>query len=203
MNILLAIFGIIGLCMIAGNVNAAENAQIDASAPDFTLNDLDGKTHKLSDYKGKYVVLEWINLDCPFVKKHYDSENMQKLQQKYAEKGIIWLAICSSAPGKEGNLPKDEVKKRLANYKANLKAYLIDESGKVGRMYSAKTTPHMYIISPEGVLIYAGAIDSIRSTDKSDVDKAENYVDKALNEALEGKPVSTKVTQPYGCSVKY
>jgi len=142
-------------------------------------------------------------LDCPFVKKHYDSENMQKLQQKYAEKGIIWLAICSSAPGKEGNLPKDEVKKRLANYKANLKAYLIDESGKVGRMYSAKTTPHMYIISPEGVLIYAGAIDSIRSTDKSDVDKAENYVDKALNEALEGKPVSTKVTQPYGCSVKY
>lgn len=203
MTLLSAIFGIIGLSIVAANVYAAENAQIDAKAPDFELMDLDGKVHKLSDYKGKYIVLEWINLDCPFVKKHYDSENMQKLQKKYKEKGVIWLSVCSSAPGKEGNLPKDEVKKRLSNYKAEQTAYLIDENGKVGRMYSAKTTPHMYIISPDGILIYAGAIDSIRSTDRSDISKAENYVDKALSEALEGKSVSTKVTQPYGCSVKY
>lgn len=203
MNAIFALISIIGLSLLAANVIASEKAEIGKQAPDFTLVDVNGKTHKLSDYKGKFVVLEWINLDCPFVKKHYDSENMQKLQKKYTEKGVIWLAICSSAPGKEGHFTADEIKKRLEKHKANLTAYLIDESGNVGRLYSAKTTPHMYIIDKDGKLIYAGAIDSIRSTDKADIAKAENFVDKALSEALAGKEVTTKTTQPYGCSVKY
>ncbi len=203
MNSFLGLFAIIFFGFALTNLIAQNKAEIDKPAPDFELTDVNGTKHKLSDSRGKYVVLEWINFDCPFVKKHYDSDNMQKLQEKYTKQGVIWLVICSSAPGKEGNLPKDEIKKRAENYKAKFTAYLIDERGDVGHMYSAKTTPHMYIIDPQGTLIYAGAIDSIRSTDKSDIDKAENYVSKALGEALSGKSVSTKVTQPYGCSVKY
>ncbi|MEJ5245764.1 MAG: thioredoxin family protein [Bacteroidota bacterium] len=203
MNSFFGILAMIAFSFSLTNLIAQNKAEIDKPAPDFELTDVNGTKHKLSDFHGKFVVLEWINFDCPFVKKHYDSENMQKLQEKYTSQGVVWLAICSSAPGKEGNLPKDEIKKRAANYKAKFTAYLIDESGDIGRMYSAKTTPHMYIIDPQGKLIYAGAIDSIRSTDKADIDKAENYVSKALNEALAGKSVSTKVTQPYGCSVKY
>ncbi|MCX8054332.1 MAG: thioredoxin family protein [Ignavibacteria bacterium] len=203
MNSFFGILAMIAFSFALTNLIAQNKAEIDKPAPDFELTDVNGTKHKLSDFHGKFVVLEWINFDCPFVKKHYDSENMQKLQGEYTSKGVVWLAICSSAPGKEGNLSKDEIKKRAANYKAKFTAYLIDESGDVGRLYSAKTTPHMYIIDPQGKLIYAGAIDSIRSTDKADIDKAENYVSKALNEALAGKAVSTKVTQPYGCSVKY
>lgn len=203
MNSFFGILTMIAFSFALTNLIAQNKAEIDKPAPDFELTDVNGTKHKLSDFHGKYVVLEWINFDCPFVKKHYDSENMQKLQEKYTSQGVVWLAICSSAPGKEGNLSKDEIKKRAANYKAKFTAYLIDESGDIGRLYSAKTTPHMYIIDPQGNLIYAGAIDSIRSTDKADIDKAENYVSKALDEALAGKSVSTKVTQPYGCSVKY
>ncbi len=203
MNSFFGILAMIAFSFALTNLIAQNKAEIDKTAPDFELTDVNGTKHKLSDFHGKYVVLEWINFDCPFVKKHYDSENMQKLQGKYTSQGVVWLAICSSAPGKEGNLSKDEIKKRAENYKAKFTAYLIDESGDIGRMYSAKTTPHMYIIDPQGKLIYAGAIDSIRSTDKADIDKAENYVSKALDEALAGKSVSTKVTQPYGCSVKY
>lgn len=203
MNSLFGVFALIALSFALTNVFAQNKAEIDKPAPYFELTDVNGVKHKLSDFRGKYVVLEWINFNCPFVKKHYDSKNMQKLQDKYTQQGVIWLAICSSAPGKEGHLPKDEIKKRSENYKTKFTAYLIDESGDVGRLYSAKTTPHMYIIDPQGTLIYAGAIDSIRSTDKADIEKAENYVSKALGEALAGKPVSTKVTQPYGCSVKY
>lgn len=203
MNSLFWIISMIAVSFAITNVIAQNKAEIDKPAPDFELTDVNGTKHKLSDFRGKFVVLEWINFDCPFVKKHYESENMQKLQEKYTSQGVIWLAICSSAPGKEGNLSKDEIKKRSEKYKAKFTAYLIDESGDVGRLYSAKTTPHMYIIDKQGTLIYAGAIDSIRSTDKSDIDKAENYVSKALNEALSGKSISTKVTQPYGCSVKY
>jgi len=203
MNSFFGILAMIAFSFALTNLIAQNKAEIDKPAPDFELTDVNDTKHKLSDFHGKFVVLEWINFDCPFVKKHYDSENMQKLQEKYTSQGVVWLAICSSAPGKEGNLSKDEIKKRAATYKAKFTAYLIDESGDIGRMYSAKTTPHMYIIDPQGKLIYAGAIDSIRSTDKADIDKAENYISKALNEALAGKSVSTKVTQPYGCSVKY
>ncbi len=178
-------------------------AKIGEKAPDFTLTDSKGKSHKLSDFKGKLVVLEWINFDCPFVKKHYDGNNMQNLQKKYTEKGAVWLSICSSSEGKQGNFSKEEINKRIKEQKANMTAYLIDESGSVGEIYSAKTTPHMYIIDKDGKLVYAGAIDDKKSTNPDDVKTSKNYVSTALDELLEGKKVSTSVTQPYGCSVKY
>ena len=178
-------------------------ATIDHAAPDFTLVDSEGKKHELSKYKGKYVVLEWINLDCPFVKKHYDSGNMQGLQKKYTKEDVVWLSICSSGPGKQGDLETAEVKKRSEKQKTARTAYLIDSDGKVGRMYGAKTTPHMFIIDPKGMLIYAGGIDDKASTNKADIEKATNYVAKCLDAALAGKPVEKKTSTPYGCSVKY
>jgi peroxiredoxin len=181
----------------------AQEAKIDAKAPDFKLKDSNGKEHSLSDFVGKTVVLEWINYDCPFVKKHYDSKNMQSLQEKYTQKGVVWLAICSSAKGKQGHFTNDEINRRSREHSAKFTAYLIDEDGKVGKMYGAKTTPHMYVINSKGVLVYAGAIDDIKSTDVNDVKRANNYVAKALDEILEGKEVTTKSTTPYGCSVKY
>lgn len=191
------------LIIIAIPAFAHKKAEIDKKAPNFTLTDSKGNAHSLADFKGKYVVLEWINFDCPFVKKHYDGDNMQNIQKEYAAKGVVWLAICSSAPEKQGHFDNAEINKRIADHKANMTAYLIDEDGKVGKMYDAKTTPHMYVINPDGILIYAGAIDSIKSTDKEDIPKSENYVKSALDAAMSGKPVATKTTPPYGCSVKY
>ncbi|MCF8267400.1 MAG: thioredoxin family protein [Ignavibacteriales bacterium] len=181
----------------------AQDAKIDEAAPAFKLKDSKGKEHSLSDFKGKFVVLEWINYDCPFVKKHYDSGNMQKLQKEFTEKGVVWLAICSSAPGKQGNFSNEEITKRSADHNAAFSAYLIDENGETGKKYGAKTTPHMYVINPEGILIYAGGIDDKPSTDKSDIDGAKNYVAAALNSGLNGKQVEVKLSKPYGCSVKY
>ncbi len=181
----------------------AGGLEIDKPAPTFTLKDVEGKSHSLADFKGKFVVLEWINFDCPFVGKHYRSNNMQKLQKTYTAKGVVWLSICSSAPGKQGYFTAEVIKKRLAEAKATPTAYLIDADGTAGKLYGAKTTPHMFIIDPKGTLIYAGGIDDIRSTDVADIAKAKNYVTAALEEALAGKPVTEKVTTPYGCSVKY
>lgn len=181
----------------------AVDVGIDKPAPDFTLKDTEGKKHSLSDYKGKYVVLEWINFGCPFVKKHYESGNMQMLQKKYTEKDVVWLSICSSAPGKEGHHSAEEIEKQLKEWEAAQTAYLIDEKGKVGRMYGAKTTPHMFIINPEGNLIYAGGIDDIPSTDTDDIAKAKNYVAAALDAAMSDKEIADQSTKPYGCSVKY
>lgn len=185
------------------NVLLAQQASIDSKAPDFKLKDSYGKEYSLNEFKGKTVVLEWINYDCPFVKKHYDSKNMQQLQEKYTQKGVVWLAICSSAKGKQGHFTNDEINKRSKEHGAKFTAYLIDEDGTVGKMYGAKTTPHMFIVNSDGKLVYAGAIDDIKSTDKEDVKKANNYVSKALDEILSGQEVSTKTTTPYGCSVKY
>lgn len=185
------------------NLAFAQEAKIDSKAPDFRLKDSNGNEHSLSDFAGKTVVLEWINYDCPFVKKHYDSKNMQSLQEKYSQKGVIWLAICSSAKGKQGHFSNDEINKRSKEYNTKFTAYLIDENGKIGKMYGAKTTPHMYVINSDGILVYAGAIDDIKSTDAKDIDKATNYVAKALDEVLSGKKVTNKSTTPYGCSVKY
>ncbi len=181
----------------------AQKAEIDKTAPGFTLKDSNGKEHSLSDFKGKYVVLEWINFECPFVKKHYNSKNMQNLQKEYTGKDVVWLAVCSSAPGKQGNFDNAEINERLKDHDANLTAYLIDESGDVGRAYGAKTTPHMYVINPEGTLLYAGGIDSIPSADIDDIEDATNYVSAALDAAMGGKEIATKVSKPYGCSVKY
>lgn len=182
---------------------ASEKAEIDKPAPDFTLTDVYGKTHKLSDYKGKYVILEWVNFDCPFVKKHYETNNMQAVQKMQTDEGAVWLSICSSAPGKQGHFDNDKIIEKIESLKAVPTAYLIDEVGDVGRLYSAKTTPDMRIISPEGILIYSGAIDNIASTDKSDIGKATNYIVSTMTNIEMGREIDPKTTKPYGCSVKY
>lgn len=198
-KILLAAF----LMFLVISVGKSQTAEIGKAAPGFTLTDVNGNSHNLSDFKGKYVVLEWINFDCPFVVKHYSGENMQSLQNHYREQGIVWLLICSSAPGKQGHFDNAEIKKRIADNKINVDGYLIDEDGKVGKLYDARTTPHMYIINPEGNLVYQGAIDDKKSTNKDDIPDSKNFVKAAFDELLGGKAVSTHTTQPYGCSVKY
>ena len=178
-------------------------ARVDEPAPGFTLTSTDGKQFSLSEFRGKYVVLEWVNYDCPFVRKHYSSGHMQKLQATYTGKDVVWLSICSSAPGKQGHFEGEDLTDRIVGEKAKPTAYLVDADGTVGRMYEAKTTPHMFVIGPDGVLLYAGAIDDIASTDADDLAIARNYVTAALDAAMAGKPVEVKTSKPYGCSVKY
>jgi peroxiredoxin len=172
-------------------------------APDFTLPDAAGGKHSLSQYKGKWVVLEWVNYDCPFVKKHYGSGNMQKTQKAARDKGAVWLSINSSAPGKQGNFAGQELVKRIADLKAGPDAYLLDPEGKVGMEYKAKTTPTMFVINPAGMVIYSGAIDDKPSADQEDIPGAKNYVQAALDAGMAGKPVEVASTQSYGCGVKY
>lgn len=194
----------LSLLLLAVNLQLGIAApKIDQAAPDFKLTDASGKDHSLSDFKGKWVVLEWVNFGCPFVKKHYGSGNMQSLQKTYTGKDIVWLTICSSAPGKEGYYEGEELTEKIKNSNAVPTAYLIDSDGKVGKMYEAKTTPHMFIVNPEGKLAYAGGIDNIASTDKDDIKEATNYVKEALDAALAGKAIAVKSSKPYGCSVKY
>jgi len=190
------------LIALAGALLAAD-AKVGKPAPDFTLVDSHGKKHSLSDYKGKFVVLEWVNFGCPFVRKHYNSGNMQKLQKTYTKKGVVWLSICSSAKGKQGHFEPGKINAMLKEKGAAQTAYLIDEDGTMGKMYGAKTTPHMFIIDPKGILLYAGGIDDKPSTKLKDIDGAFNYVQAALDSALAGKPVKIKTARPYGCSVKY
>lgn len=183
----------------------AANARVSVNqpAPDFTAVDSNGKEHRLSDFRGKTVVLEWTNHDCPYVRKHYDSGNMQALQKTATGKGIVWLSIISSAPGKQGHVSRAEANRLTSSRNAAPTAVLLDESGKIGRLYGAKTTPHMYIIDDGGELVYMGGIDSIPSTDTNDIARATNYVDAALNALSSGQPIEDAVTRPYGCSVKY
>ena len=176
---------------------------INQTAPDFSLKDEAGKDVKLSDFKGKTVVLEWTNHQCPFVKKHYETNNMQSLQKKFTAQDVVWLSIVSSAPGKEGYIDGEKAKQLTEERKAAPTKVLLDPTGKAGQQYQAKTTPHMYIVNPEGTLVYMGGIDNIASADKADVKKAENYIDMALTNLLAGKAVKPNVTRPYGCSVKY
>ncbi|GAB1355427.1 thioredoxin family protein [Erysipelotrichia bacterium] len=172
-------------------------------APLFELNDLDGKPVSLASFKGKYVVLEWTNYDCPFVKKHYSTGNMQALQQKNIADGVIWLVINSSAAGKQGNYPPEKWKELAAERKSAPTAILLDADGKVGKLYMAKTTPEMFVIDPEGRVLFMGAIDDRATTDVKDIEGAVNYVQLALDEARAGKPVSVPISKSYGCSVKY
>jgi peroxiredoxin len=196
------------LMAVAGGARSGDEAktaaaELDKKAPDFSLAGADGKTYKLSDYKGKYVVLEWVNFDCPFVKKHYGSGNMQALQKRYTEKGVVWLTICSSAAGKQGYYEPAQIKAMTAERKTVSTAYLCDVEGTVGRAYGAKTTPHMFVINPEGVLVYAGAIDDKPSTSQDDIKGATNYVQASLDGAMAGEAIAVKSTPSYGCSVKY
>lgn len=172
-------------------------------APDFSLADASGTRHQLSGYRGKYVILEWINPECPFVRKHYDSGNMQMLQEEMTARGAVWLSIASSTPGKQGYYEAVEWLSLIESEGSAADAVLLDPEGDAGRLYGAKTTPHMFIINPEGILIYQGAIDDTPSADPSDIPDSVNFVRQAMDEALQGQPVSRDTTQAYGCSVKY
>ena len=183
------------------NANAA--AAVGQAAPTFTLNDTNGKAVNLADYKGKTVVLEWHNPECPFVKKHYESANMQGLQSKYTKDGVVWLAVSSTEPAHQDYKKPDVVNALLKSSKASPTVYLMDESGATGKAYGARTTPHMYIINREGTLVYAGGIDDKRSANIADIKGAKNFVAAALDELKAGKNISVATSAPYGCSVKY
>ena len=183
---------------------AAHAVTVGQAAPDFSLTDVNGKTVKLSDFKGKNVVLEWTNPGCPFVVKHYGSNNMQTLQKEATSKGVVWLSVNSTAKSHQDYLDPAKLNAKVnADWKGASSYLLMDESGKVGHTYDAKTTPHMYLIDPAGKLVYAGGIDDKRSANPADVKTAKNFVRAALDETLAGKPVSVATAQPYGCSVKY
>jgi hypothetical protein len=190
-------------CLLAWAASAQAAVPVGQPAPDFTLRDATGKSVKLSDFRGKYVVLEWTNPGCPYVRKHYDSGNMPATQQEAMGKGVVWLAINSTEKGSYDYLePARLVAWKKARQSAPT-AVLMDEEGTTGRAYGARTTPHMYIVDPKGTLVYAGGIDSIPSSNPDDIARAVNYVKQGLAEALAGKPISQAVTRPYGCSIKY
>jgi peroxiredoxin len=189
--------------LLTAALHASDVPPVGSAAPDFSLTDSKGKTHSLSQYKGKWVVLEWFNPECPFVKKHYGSSNMQKLQEEYTSKGVVWLSVDSSAPGTEGNITPEQAEKKMSEWKTKQTALLLDPEGKAGRAYGAKNTPDMIVINPEGKIVYEGAIDSKATPNPADIPSSTNYVKVALDESLAGKPVTTAQTKPYGCSVKY
>lgn len=193
----------ISVFAFALSLNTFAAPTIGKEAPDFQLRAEDGKFYQLSQYRGKTVVLEWLNHGCPFVRKHYDSGNMTGMQAKYTEKNVVWLSIVSSAEGKQGHVDMSGAFNEKQKYKSKATHILLDPKGDVGRAYDAKTTPHMYVIDEKGILQYAGAIDSIPSADQEDIKKATNYVAEALDQVMSGKPVKITSTKAYGCSVKY
>lgn len=201
--VLVILAGLATLAFAPPAAAQSNEATVGEAAPTFRLKDLEGDTHDLSQYEGQYVVLEWLNFECPFVGKHYGSGNMQKLQKRYTDQGVVWLSIVSSAPGKQGYFPPEEMKAQNEKRGGNQTAILMDPTGKVGKKYGATVTPHMYVISPEGELLYRGGIDDKPTTDVADIEPATNYVVKALAASMNGEEVSPKQAQPYGCTVKY
>jgi peroxiredoxin len=174
-----------------------------STAPDFKGVDSNGVAHSLSEYSGKFVVLEWANKGCPYEQKHYLSGNMESLQKQWTGKGVVWLSIISSAPGQQGYVTPAEENDYLKTMKASPTAALLDPKGSIGHLYDAKTTPHMFVIDPTGKIVYQGAIDDKPTPDQADLKTADNYLNDALSAAMAGKPVAVAVTKPYGCSVKY
>ncbi|MDR1461557.1 MAG: redoxin domain-containing protein [Azoarcus sp.] len=191
----------LALSLCASLANAA--ASLGEPAPAFSSSAADGHNISLADYKGKTVILEWTNHDCPFVKKHYESGNIPSLQKDAAQQGIVWLQVISSAPGKQGYVDGATAQKLNASRGAAPAGIVLDPDGKIGRLYEARTTPHLYIVDPAGVLIYKGGIDSIRSADQADIAKADNYIRLALADLAAARPIAHNNTQPYGCTVKY
>ncbi len=195
---------VVALMAAAFVLSAGAAVTIGSPAPEFTLSDITGKTHSLSEFRGKTVVLEWHNPECPIVRKHYESGNIPATQRAAESDGVVWLTINSGAHGRQGG---DYSGEQLQNYLKRLNAaptaYLRDPDGKVGRLYGAKTTPHIFIIGADGILRYNGAIDSIRSSDPSDIKRATNYVAAALEDIKTGRAMRTATSQPYGCAVKY
>jgi len=181
----------------------AAGPDLDKAAPDFTGTDTDGKTVRLADFKGKLVILEWSNHQCPYVRKHYGAGNMQKTQAAARDLGVVWVTIISSAPGEQGHVNAAEANRLTAERNAKPHHVLLDPRGQIGRLYAARVTPHMFIVGTDGKLLYKGAIDSIRSSRVSDIDKAKNYVTAALGEIKAGKPVADADTIAYGCTIHY
>lgn len=204
----IAAIAIVGFTL-SGGVSAEEKAPAAGKkinpdlAPAFVLKDLAGKERSLKEFAGKFVVLEWCNHGCPFVKKHYQKGHMQKLQEKYTKKGVIWLTICSSAEAKQGWMTTDGWKAKNEKIRAKPTAVLIDVDGKIGKAYGAKTTPQICIINKKGVRVYDGAIDDNRSRNTEDIKTSKNYVSLVLDALMAGKPSPIRRTRPYGCSVKY
>lgn len=184
-------------------VPALAAAKVAEPAPSFTVTDSNNRQVSLADFSGKTVVLEWTNAECPFVQKHYNSDNMQKLQADAKTSNVVWLTVNSGARGKQGHLTGEQANAGMRASGATPTAYLLDEDGKIGRAYGARTTPHMYIIDAKGVLVYAGGIDDTPTADPADIAKARNFVRLALGEISAGKPVTTATSRAYGCSVKY
>jgi peroxiredoxin len=200
----------IGLCcaitiinLSAGMQFATAQALIGAAAPAFTLTDSNGRNLSLADFKGKTVVLEWTSHECPYVGKHYRGNNMQALQKKWTGQGVVWLSVISSAPGQPGYVSPQQANKLTTDRDAAPTALLFDPTGKVGRAYGARTTPHMYVINGEGALVYKGGIDDQPTARLQDLKTARNFVDQALSEISQGKPVSVTASRAYGCSIKY
>lgn len=201
---LIAVLGAASLlCALVVGFQASAPAEPDSPAPTFTLTDTNGKSHNLGDYKGKYVVLEWLNYGCPYVQNQYGSGNMPSLQKEWTKKGVVWLSVVSSAPGKQGYYEPAEMNDMTKKMGGAGTAVLLDPTGQVGKSYGARTTPHMFVIDPKGTLIYAGGIDSKPSRKPQEDSSVVNYVAQALNESLAGKPVSIKKARSYGCDVKY
>ena len=198
-----AALSLLGVLLSGAAAWAADELKVDQPAPDFSTLDSQGKVRHLADFRGKVVVLEWTNADCPFTRKHYESGNMQSLQSLARDHGVVWLSVISSAPGTQGYVDGRQADELTRTRNAVPTAVLLDPSGSVGRLYHAKTTPHMYVIDAKGELRYMGGIDSIATSDVSDIAKAEPYLKEALLAVLDGQPVAHPITRPYGCSVKY
>ncbi len=188
---------------VASTIKASATVRVGSPAPDFTAKTSTGQTVRLSDHKGKLVILEWTNHECPFVVKHYRSGNMQKLQQEAQAKGAVWFSVVSSAPGQQGFVTAEQANAVLKQNKATPTAVLLDPEGTLGRLYGARTTPHMFVIDKAGQLQYMGAIDDALSLPDRDVTKANNFVRTAMQQIMAGQKVNPSTTQPYGCSVKY
>jgi peroxiredoxin len=192
---------ILAAALLPGAV--AQSVRVGSPAPEFTATDSNGKTEALDQFHGKYVVLEWHNQGCPYTQKHYSSGNMQALQKEWTSKGVVWFTVISSAPGQQGYVTPGQENAYVQHVHAVPTAVLMDPAGKLGHLYNAKTTPEMFVIDPQGRLIYTGAIDDKPTPDPDDIRGANNYVSDALTEAMAGKPVATPYTRSYGCSVKY
>ena len=201
---LFALLPALGLLVAATQPDVrSASPDVGEPAPEFTLTGTDGETYTLSDLEGKYVVLEWLNFGCPYVKMHYETGNIPQLQETYTGKDVVWLSVVSSAPGTQGNYPPEEMNAINDEHGGNQTAILLDPTGEVGQAYGAQTTPHMYVISPEGTLLYKGGIDDKPNTNAADRESATNYVEAALDAAMNGEEVEVKTAAPYGCSVKY
>lgn len=199
----LAAFSLLGILLAGAALPPPNEPQVGQAAPDFSTGDSQGQMRHLADYRGKVVVLEWTNAECPYTRKHYESGNMQSLQSLARDHGVVWLTVISSAPGKQGYVDGAGADQLTKTRHAVPSAVLLDPSGNVGRLYHAKTTPHMFVIDAQGELRYMGGIDSIATPEVSDIPKAEPYLKEAMLAVVDNQPVAHPATRPYGCSVKY